>query len=41
MKRIKKKKDPRFKVGDRLRMSKVETFDVPNWPEEVFVIKKS
>ena len=35
------KKDPRFKVGNRSRISKVETFHVPNWSEEVFVIKKS
>ena len=37
-------KDPKFKVGDRVRTSKYKnTFAegyTPNWPEEVFVIKK-
>ena len=37
-------KDPKFKVGDRVRISKYKnTFAecyTPNWPEEVFVIKK-
>ena len=37
-------KDPKFKVGDRLRISKYKnTFAkgyMPNWSEEVFVIKK-
>ena len=37
-------KDPKFKVGDRVRISKYKNiFDkgyMPNWSEEVFVIKK-
>ena len=37
-------KDPKFKVGDRVRMSKYKSiFDkgyTPNWSEEIFVIKK-
>ena len=37
-------KDPKFKVGDRVRISKNKnTFAkgyIPNWSEEVFVIKK-
>ena len=37
-------KDPKFKVGDRVRISKYKnTFAkgyMPNWSEEVFVIKK-
>ena len=37
-------KDPKFKVGDRVRISKyknifAEGYD-PNWSEEIFVIKK-
>ena len=38
-------KDPKFKVGDRVRISKYKTFFaegyMPNWSEEVFFIKKS
>ena len=37
-------KDPKFKVGDHVRISKYKnTFAkgyTPNWSEEVFVIKK-
>ena len=37
-------KDPKFKVGDRVRISKYKnTFPkgyTPNWSEEVFVVKK-
>ena len=37
-------KDPRFKVGDRLRISRYKSIFakgyIPNWSEEVFVIKK-
>ena len=37
-------KDPKFKVGDHVRISKYKNVFVkgytPNWPEEVFVIKK-
>ena len=37
-------KDPIFKVGDRVRISKYKNIFAkgyaPNWPEEVFVIKK-
>ena len=37
-------KDPKFKIGDRVRISKYKNiFDgryVPNWSEEVFVISK-
>ena len=37
-------KDPKFKVGDRVRISKYKTVFakgyVPNWSEEVFVINK-
>ena len=36
--------DPKFKVGDHVRMSKYKNISVkgytPNWSEEVFVIKK-
>ena len=33
--------DPKFKVGDRVRISKYKNiFFTPNWSEEVFVIKK-
>ena len=39
-----KKKDPKFKVGDHVRISKYEEIFaknyVSNWYEEVFVIKK-
>ena len=38
-------KDPKFKVGDRVRISKYKNIFakgyMPNWNEEVFVIKKS
>ena len=38
------KEDPKFKIGDHVRISKYKnTFtkgSVPNWSEEVFVIKK-
>ena len=37
-------KDPKFKVGDRVRISKYKNIfakgDTPNWSEEAFVIKK-
>ena len=37
-------KDPKFKVGDRVRISKYKNIfakgDTPNWSEEVFVVKK-
>ena len=37
-------KDPEFKVGDRVRISKYKNIFAkgytPNWSEEVFVIKK-
>ena len=37
-------KDPKFKVGDRVRTSKYKNIFAkgytPNWSEEVFVIKK-
>ena len=37
-------KDPKFKVGDSVRISKYKNIFAkgytPNWPEEVFVIKK-
>ena len=37
-------KDPKFKVGDRLRISKYKNIFakgyMPNWSEEVFIIKK-
>ena len=38
------KKDPKFKVGDHVRISKYKNIFpkryVPNWSEEVFVINK-
>ena len=38
-------KDPKFKIGDIVRISKYKNIFakgyVPNWSEEVFVIKKS
>ena len=38
-------KDPKFKFGDIVRISKYENIFakgyIPNWSEEVFVIKKS
>ena len=37
-------KDPKFKIGDHVRLSKYKNIFAkgytPNWPEEVFVIKK-
>ena len=37
-------KDPKFKVGDHVRISKYKNIFakgyMPNWPEEIFVIKK-
>ena len=37
-------KDPRFKIGDQVRISKYKYIFakgyIPNWSEEVFVIKK-
>ena len=37
-------KDPRFKVGDHVRISKYRNIFAkgytPNWSEEIFVIKK-
>ena len=37
-------KDPKFKIGDIVRISKYKNIFakgyVPNWSEEVFVIKK-
>ena len=37
-------KDPKFKVGDRVRISKYKNIFakryMPNWIEEIFVIKK-
>ena len=37
-------KDPKFKVGDHVRISKYKNIFAkgytPNWPEEVFVIKE-
>ena len=39
-----KKKDPKFKIGDTVKISKYKNIFakgyVSNWPEEVFVIKK-
>ena len=38
-------KSPKFKIGDTVRISKYKNIFakgyVPNWSEEVFVIKKS
>ena len=38
------KKDPKFKVGDHVRISKYKSIFaksyLPNWSEEFFVIKK-
>ena len=38
------KKDPKFKVGDHVRISKHENIFakgyVPNWSEEIFVVSK-
>ena len=40
----KNKKDPKFEIGDHERISKYENIFakgcIPNWSEEVFVIKK-
>ena len=37
-------KDPKFKVGDHIRISKFKNVSAkgytPNWSEEIFVIKK-
>ena len=37
-------KDPKFKIGDHLRISKYKNIFAkgykPNWSEEIFVIKK-
>ena len=37
-------KDPKFKIGDIVRISKYKNIlvksNTPNWSEEVFVIKK-
>ena len=37
-------KDPKFKVGDRVRISKFKNIFtkgyIPNWSEEIFIIKK-
>ena len=38
-------KDPKFKVGDRVRISKYKNIFAkgydPNWSEEIFVVKKN
>ena len=43
-KEINNNKDPKFKVGDRVRISKYKNifakWYMPNWSEEVFIIKK-
>ena len=37
-------KDPKYKVGDRVRISKYKNFFAkgytPNWSEQIFVIKR-
>ena len=33
-------KNPKFKIGDNVRISKCNYKNTPNWSEEVFVIKK-
>ena len=42
---IKELKDPKLKVGDYVRISKYKNFFtkgyVPNWSENVFIIKSS
>ena len=42
--RIQIKKNPKFKVGDRVRISKYKNIfakgKAPNWSEELFVMKK-
>ena len=39
------KKDPKFKVGDHVRISKFKNVFAkgytPNWSEEIFVVKKN
>ena len=39
------KKDPKFKIGDCVRISKYKNIFakgyLPNWPEEIFIINKS
>ena len=35
-----KEKDPKFKVGDHVRISMIMQGYLPNWSEEVFVSKK-
>ena len=38
-------KDPKFKVGDRVKISKLKNVFAkrytPNWNEEIFVVKKN
>ena len=38
-------KDPKFKVGDHMRISKFKNVSAkgytPNWSEEIFVVKKN
>ena len=33
-------KDPKFKVGDHVRISKFQKGYTPNWSEEIFIVKK-
>ena len=44
MKFLFKEKEPKFKVGDRIRISKYKTIFaeeyIQNWSEEVFIISK-
>ena len=39
------KKDPKFKIGDNVRISKYKNIFAkgytPNWSEEIFVVKKN
>ena len=39
------KKDPKFKVGDHVRISKLKNLFAkgytPNWSEEIFIVKKN
>ena len=39
------KKDPKFKIGDNIRISKYKNIFAkgyaPNWSEEIFVVKKN
>ena len=41
---VKSGTDPKFKVGNHVKISKYKNIfaegDIPNWSEEVFVIKK-